>query len=537
MGKRAVIAGFAAVVMLCTACGVTGLEINVNIPEVTQGDINEFLDHGRSVDSSMDKMEEQAEVQSLTAEPEPVSKQEPEPVGKPTGESNIQSSAYILDKLYKTKKDNVLISPMSLNMALGMIENGAEGKTKAALCDFLGTDDYNSTASQIMERYYNPPTDASDENNKGIKEIPTVLAKKTGMPEKDIFSIFSMCVQDGLITSEEISEMSQKTGLTGQQLVDIFIEYHAPLGVAYAQAEDNPKNKEKSTLNVANSVWVADNRKIVPSFKDIVEDIYKAEVSNINTGNPEESAGKINNWCSDHTAGLIPQIVTEEHITPETSMVLINTVYFNSSWTEEWYPKDGTFTDVSGNRKDMEVIRNEVDSYYENDQATAFGMGYLNGLKFIGILPKKEGDSNVSDIDVKGILESDKSSEYDEIYGEMPRLKFDTDNSILKNALSELGLSVIFDPSKADFPGIVEKGTNGNTWVDDVIQKCTIDLDEYGTEASSATAVLMEANGMAIMPEKEPKIVEVILDRPFMFAIVDPESGQVAFMGKVVKAE
>ena len=414
---------------------------------------------------------ESADVSDPVDVPEP--KPEPEPttesdfVPDPPDSANTQNAAYILDKLYEDKKDNVLISPMSLNMALGMIENGADGATKEALDKFLGTTDFNSTAKSIMDRYYGDPED--------IK------------------------------AAHEATESG----------------WHEPV----------------SAMNVSDSVWVSDKRTIVPSFKDKVEEIYKAEVSNIDTSNPEESAGKINSWCSDHTAGLIPEIITEDIIEPETSMVLVNTVYFNSSWLEEWYSKDGAFTDISGNRKDMEVIRNEVNSYYENDQATAFGMGYMNGLKFIGILPKTAGDFTASKIDVQALLDSDRSSEYDEIYGEMPRFKFETDNDILKNTLSELGLSVIFDPVKAEFPDLVEMLPSENTWVDDVIQKCTIDLDEYGTEASAATAVIMTMESMAMMPEKEPKVAEVILDRPFMFAIVDPESGQIAFMGKVVNAE
>ena len=385
----------------------------------------------------------------------------------PSSSSAIQlaNSACLLDKLYENKKDNVLISPMSLNMALGMIENGAGGATKEALDKFLGTTDFNSTAKSIMDRYYGDLED--------IK------------------------------ATHEATESG----------------WHEPV----------------SAMNVSDSVWVSDKRTIVPSFKDKVEDIYKAEVSSINTDDAKGSADKINNWCSDHTAGLIPQIINERHITPDTSMILVNTVYFNSSWREEWYPKEGSFTDVSGDKKDMEVIRNEVNSYYENDQATAFGMNYLNGLEFIGIIPQKEGDFNISDIDIRGLLDSDMSDEYDEIYGEMPRLKYETDNDILKNTLSDLGLSVIFDPVKAEFPNIVEK--DPNTWVDDVIQKCTIDLDEYGTEASAATAVMTELSGMAAMPERPKKIAEVILDRPFMYVIIDPTTEQIVFMGKVVTAE
>ncbi len=211
--------------------------------------------------------------------------------------------------------------------------------------------------------------------------------------------------------------------------------------------------------------------------------------------------------------------------------MLINTLYFESAWEDEWYvrrdvnDKDTleTFTLPDGTTKEIPLMYNGGDSYFENDKATAFSCGYKNGLEFIGILPKDEGGFTLEDLDIQSLLKS-RTDKYD-VSAVMPRLNFETDFK-LKDALSAAGLQEIFDVSKADFSGISEM----ELFVSEIIQKTKLELDENGTRAAAVTAILMDTGGG--MPDpKEQKTVR--LDRPFAFMIYDSNEDQILFVGKV----
>lgn len=157
-----------------------------------------------------------------------------------------------------------------------------------------------------------------------------------------------------------------------------------------------------------------------------------------------------------------------------------------------------------------------------------FTYGYKNGLSFIGILPKKEGEFSLSDLDIEGLLNTE-SSEYTSINVEMPKLDFDTDVNIIKEMMKEnYGMDIVFDDELAEFDGIIE---NDVLHIDNIIQKCKIELDENGTRAAAVTAIFTADNMVMIT---EPNIKEIFLNRPFAFLIYDKENNQIVFIGKVI---
>ena len=171
----------------------------------------------------------------------------------------------------------------------------------------------------------------------------------------------------------------------------------------------------------------------------------------------------------------------------------------------------------------MEGISSDADKYYENDNAIAFSSSYGHDIYFVGILPKESGEFNLSELDIDGLLKSEQH--YDVINATMPKLKYETSYNFEK--LKELGLDKMFHGNE-EMNGFIE---NDNVYVSRILQKCTIDLDEYGTEASAATAIIMDKN-CAIIGEQ--KTVDVDLNRPFAYLIYDSKTNQVLFMGKVV---
>lgn len=279
----------------------------------------------------------------------------------------------------------------------------------------------------------------------------------------------------------------------------------------------------QSKVKIADAVWVDNGLTLQEKFKNTVSDSFGAEVEAVDFSAAEKTCDVINSWCDKNTEGLIPKIITPDLINDNTGLCLTNSLYFESGWSgEPWNVSD---TEESfGKKEKTKYMTCTGDQYYENDKATAFGRDYANGLSFIGILPNDEGDFNLEDLDIGGLLKS--NPEYDEVDCKMPKLNFET-STVLNDMLSSLGLDNLFS-SNADFSGIADQNVN----VDTILQKTKLELDENGTKATAVTAVTMECMSAAV--EKEPIIKTVELTRPFAFLIYDRSNDEILFIGKVI---
>ena len=278
----------------------------------------------------------------------------------------------------------------------------------------------------------------------------------------------------------------------------------------------------QSKVKIADAVWVDNGLTLQEKFKNTVSDSFGAEVEAVDFSAAEKTCDIINSWCDKNTEGLIPKIITPDLINDNTGLCLTNSLYFESGWSgEPWNVSD---TEESfGEKEKTKYMTCTGDRYYENDKATAFGRDYANGLSFIGILPNDEGDFNLEDLDIGGLLKS--NPEYDEVDCKMPKLNFET-STVLNDMLSSLGLDNLFS-SNADFSGIADQNVN----VDTILQKTKLELDENGTKAAAVTAVTMEC--MSAPAENEPIIKTVELTRPFAFLIYDRSNDEILFIGKV----
>ena len=279
----------------------------------------------------------------------------------------------------------------------------------------------------------------------------------------------------------------------------------------------------QSKVKIADAVWVDNGLTLQEKFKNTVSDSFGAEVEAVDFSAAKKTCDVINSWCDKNTEGLIPKIITPDLINDNTGLCLTNSLYFESGWSgEPWNVSD---TEESFGKKEKTKYMTCIgDRYYENDKATAFGRDYANGLSFIGILPNDEGDFNLEDLDIGGLLKS--NPEYDEVDCKMPKLNFET-NTVLNDMLSSLGLDNLFS-GNADFSGIADQNVN----VDTILQKTKLELDENGTKAAAVTAVTMEC--MSATVEKEPIIKTVELTRPFAFLIYDRSNDEILFIGKVI---
>ena len=364
--------------------------------------------------------------------------------------SNFDWSVKLADAIYAKNQDNILFSPLSLNMALGMAESFAEGDTKVELDEYLNTNDYKDFAQKYL-----------------------MYIKKA-------------------------------------------YNYETSYGF---------EESYKSMFEIANSMWL--NSEYTPSSyaKDILNNYFNGNIESINFGNPNEACGIINNWVAKKTYDMIKEIVTPNNIDIDTTAILTNSLYFESAWAKSWSLIDEYFTNLDGSQG-IPLMTSKATTYYENEQAIAFGKHYANGLMFIGILPNEEGDFELSSLNIESLLKS-YGMEYSEVIAYMPsELNYDCNINIIKDFFIDNGLSSPFE--KMEFQNIVKE--DKNLYISDILQKCKIELDKDGTRAAAVTAIVMESNAMV---EKDPPKV-VKLDRPFAYLIYDEGHDQILFIGKVI---
>ena len=297
---------------------------------------------------------------------------------------------------------------------------------------------------------------------------------------------------------------------------------------------NNDYQKYQNVFEIANSFWASKQQEFNKDYKKKVEESFAAEVENVDFLKASKAAKIINDWVNEKTHEMIPSVVSEEQLTPDTAAVVVNTVYFESAWRDDWrvIGEKEPFTNLDGSTVDIELMRNDGDSYFENENATAFSCYYKNGMQFIGILPKKTGDFTLESLDIASLLETE-TWDYD-VYARMPRLNFES-SFPLTAALKAAGLDVIFDPDFADFTPMQGDPDNQQFFISEVMQKTKLELDEEGTRAAAVTAAFI-TNATAAMPEPR-EIKEVFLDRPFAFLIYDKEADQIVFMGKVTQLD
>ena len=209
--------------------------------------------------------------------------------------------------------------------------------------------------------------------------------------------------------------------------------------------------------------------------------------------------------------------------------ILMNSIYFESPWIEEWGLFEHDFTNLKGEKETREMLRDCVEEYFENDKATAFAKDYYNGFEFIGILPKAEGEFELSDLDLKSLLAS-RTSNYD-VVAVAPKMNFECTANNIVDVLKAQGIQQAFNKYQGMFTRMVE---DKELYISDILQKCKIEMDDKGTRAAAVTAIIAEECESAEEPVmKETK--KVYLDRPFAFLIYDRNHDKIVFAGKVVE--
>lgn len=283
---------------------------------------------------------------------------------------------------------------------------------------------------------------------------------------------------------------------------------------------------EEVIFNIANSIWYRNEFAVEQSFIDINKEYFDAEVRGLDFSNPS-SLTIINNWVDEKTNGLIDRIL-EENIPAEIVMYLINAIYFKGVWTNEFDEKDTKiepFHNYDNTTSNISLMHQEEDFLYaENDQFQSVDLMYGDSLFSMTIfLPKENIDINnlVQNLN-SGFIPNHFASAELSLY--LPKFELEWKSS-LNDVLKAMGMELAFNTALADFTRI---NSGGNLFIDEVLHKTFIKVDEEGTEAAAVTSVGI---GLTSMPE----IVDFRVDRPFLFLIREHHSGTILFIGKVLE--
>ena len=354
----------------------------------------------------------------------------------PIDGNELSQGIYLVDKLYDGS--NILVSPSSINMALGMAANGA---------------DYEAEAS--LEKYLGRPI-----------------------------------VQNNIRANNLIN------------------------------------HPHDDSLKYSNSFWyktgfVPENR-----FKLDLEMYYNADF--YETPMNKVTVDEVNNWCAQKTDNRIKKIIDEGDLDINSRSLVVNALLFDGKWTDEFSSKAITkmnFSAFDGKTYQVDMMKESLDAYYENEYAQAFEKTYGAdaGYSFIGILPKEKGQFNLSDLNIVSLLKTKKN---EDVNIGLPKFEYGWNKS-LKKPLEETCINNVFDNFNPHFSKIL---SNTSLYVEDVIHATNIKVGEKGTEAAAVTVIDLSAKSALHVPTKPHN---VILNRPFAYVIVDNAKKEILFVGKV----
>jgi serpin B len=242
----------------------------------------------------------------------------------------------------------------------------------------------------------------------------------------------------------------------------------------------------------------------------------------------------INAWAAEATEGKIEDIVPEGAIDQLTRLVLANAIYFKAAWLhqfEEGMTSDGPFTLLDGSDVQVpQMQQQERFSYLDGDGYQAVALPYVgNTTAMLVVLPDEGQFTTVEeglDEEMFNSILSGLSTNRVRLW--LPRFEYEFEVS-LSDTLKAMGMPAAFDGQQADFSGMVDDEMSENLYLSDVLHKAYVGVDEEGTEAAAVTAVI---GGITSAPAGE--VIEMKVDRPFVFAIYDRPTNSILFLGRVL---
>jgi serpin B len=275
------------------------------------------------------------------------------------------------------------------------------------------------------------------------------------------------------------------------------------------------------TLKIANSLWCDRSARLQPTFEAKVKDLFNPQVNSVEL-ETADTMRAINDWVAKATENRITDLIQQP---PKPPLVLVDAVYFKGAWEHPFsatQDSPGQFNRERRGLCQVTMMKRSLSApYLETDDFQAVKLPYNGGgLEMLLVLPAKAaGLSTVLQSLSKGSWKQtiDKFSEASGTIS-LPRFKATFRDSLV-SPLTQLGIRAIFEPMFED---------TRKFYVSNIIQQTYLRVDENGSEAAAATEVQIVASAMRA-PAKKP--FNLVFDRPFLFAIIDDQSGQLIFAG------
>ncbi|MBS3056548.1 MAG: serpin family protein [Candidatus Aenigmarchaeota archaeon] len=326
-------------------------------------------------------------------------------------------------------------------------------------------------------------------------------------------------------------------GARGQTAEEMQSVFHIPRDTNlrrpnFAAIYNDINKKDKSyKLSTGNALWAQQDYKFLGEYLSTVEKYYGGKAANVDfLREREKSRQTINTFIEEQTNNKIKDLIPEGVIDDRTRLVLTNAIYFKGTWVLQFDPKDTRDEDFTTNAKQtvkvpmMSLTGDDAEfAYAGTDEIQILEMPYDGeDLSMLIILPK---ENNLGSIES---LSSEKLSEWRNMLNKqrvniyVPKFKFET-KYFMVETLSNMGMPIAFT-NAADFSGM--DGTK-NLLFQDVIHQAFVEVNEEGTEAAAATAVVI------IEITSVPMIPTFRADHPFIFIIQEKETGNILFLGRV----
>ena len=350
-----------------------------------------------------------------------------------------------------------------------------------------------------------------------------------------VFGVMKRCIDTAgtgnvLLSPDSILFALEMTaaGANGETL-DQMLQTMMP-GVGNAEgfqfAVERMNSLKNESLKIANSVWINENDagSVYSQYTDYVKRHFDASISILPFDN--KIVKTINGWVEEKTDGMITNLLDESDVDNGTLMVLVNAISFESEWADKYSEDDiwdGHFYTTDGESLDVSYLSSEESIYLEGADATGFIKPYKDGkYGFMAILPDDETvDVNryLADMTPEEYWSIWESRSHEEVRVYFP--EFTSDYKVdLPDVLMDMGMTDAFEPGRADFRLM----TSAGVYISNVIHQTHIEVSREGTKAAAATAVTMQKNAAG------PSLV-VRCDRPFVYAIVDLDTGLPVFLG------
>jgi len=309
-------------------------------------------------------------------------------------------------------------------------------------------------------------------------------------------------------------------------------EIHAVMNALNQQLKANSlvDDEPAFTLNIVNQLWGQAGYAFLPEFLNTLSQNYNAGLKTVDfAADPEAARELINLWVEAQTNEKIKDLIPAGALNELTRLVITNAVYFKAAWLYPFDPentKDGSFTLLDGSQVEVPMMHQSGSMRaYVSQDVQAVELPYEGGTYSMVALMPTVGSLDafaqaLTAESLQGILDQlDRAS----VTLSMPKFKFEAAFG-LNDALKALGMTDAFDPLQANFSRM-----NGTTdlYITSALHKAYVDVNEEGTEAAAATAVVV---GLTSAPSQSYTIT---LDHPFLFLIRDNDTGTLLFVGRM----